>query len=103
MTTHHFKRPHSKTDPGQPIVYRIGIEGHLDDQWKNWFAGLTITLEANGDALLTGPVPDQAALFGLLKKVRDLGMPLVSLHRVESCPEHSRESGNSVIQKGEMK
>ena len=71
-----------KTDPGQPTVYQIRIEGHLDDQWADWFSGLSVSLEENGDTLLTGPVADQAALFGLLKKVRDLGLPLVSLNRV---------------------
>ena len=79
-----------KTDSSQPTIYQIRIEGHLDDQWTDWFSGLTIALEENGDTLLTGPVPDQAALFGLLKKVRDLGMPLVSVNRVEPCPERSR-------------
>ena len=78
----------SKTDPGQPTVYQIRIKGHLSDQWTNWFEGLTITLEEDGDTLLTGLVPDQAALFGLLKKVRDLGLPLVSINCVEpSCPD----------------
>jgi len=72
-----------KTDPGQPIVYQIRIKGHLSDQWTNWFEGLTITLEEDGDTLLTGPVVDQAALFGLLKKVRDSGMPLVSIYCAE--------------------
>ena len=72
-----------KTDPGQPYVYLIRIKGHLSDQWTNWFEGLTITLEEDGDTLLTGPVVDQAALFGLLKKVRDVGIPLVSINRVE--------------------
>ncbi len=72
-----------KTNPGQPIVYQIRLRGHLSDQWTNWFEGLTITLEEDGDTLLTGPVVDQAALFGLLKKVRDLGMPLVSINCVE--------------------
>jgi hypothetical protein len=71
-----------KTDPGQPTVYQIRIKGHLSDQWTYWFEGLTITLEENGDTLLTGPIVDQAALFGLLKKVRDLGMLLVSLNRM---------------------
>lgn len=71
-----------ETDPNQSMVYQIRITGHLGHQWTDWFEGLTITLEDNGDTLLTGPVPDQAALHGLLKKVRDLGMPLISINRV---------------------
>ncbi len=73
----------SKTDPGQPMVYQIKVKGHLGCQWTDWFDGLTITLEEDGDTLLTGPVVDQAALHGLLKKVRDLGMPLLSVNRVK--------------------
>ena len=65
-----------------PGLYEIRIKGHLDDRWADWFGGLTITLEDNGDTLLTGPVVDQAALHGLLRKVRDLGMPLLSVTRV---------------------
>ena len=72
-----------KTDPSQPVVYQIRIKGHLGREWTDWFEGLTITLEEDGDTLLTGPVVDQAALHGLLKKVRDLGMPLVSVSPVE--------------------
>jgi hypothetical protein len=72
-----------KTDAGQPMIYQIRIKGHLGSQWTDWFEGLTITLEEDGDTLLTGPVVDQAALHGLLKKVRDLGMPLVSVSPVE--------------------
>ena len=72
-----------KTDPSQPMVYQIRLKGHLGRQWTDWFEGLTITLEDNGDTLLTGPVVDQAALHGLLRKVRDLGMPLVSVSPVE--------------------
>jgi hypothetical protein len=72
-----------KSDPSQLIVYQIRIKGHLSCQWTDWFEGLTITLEDNGDTLLTGPVVDQAAMYGLLKKVRDLGMPLISVNRVE--------------------
>lgn len=71
----------SENDPGQPLIYQIRIKGHLGREWTDWFEGLTITLEDNGDTLLTGPVADQAALHGLLKKVRDVGMPLVSVNR----------------------
>ena len=74
------------SDLGQPLVYQIRIKGHLGREWTDWFGGLIITLEDNGDTLLTGPVVDQAALHGLLKKVRDLGMPLVSVSPVESGP-----------------
>jgi len=72
-----------ETDPGQPMVYQIRVKSHLGSDWKDWFEGLTITLEEGGDTLLTGPVADQAALHGLLKKVRDLGIPLLSVIRVE--------------------
>ncbi len=68
-----------KSYPGQPIVYQIRIKGHLGRQWTVWFGGLTITLEDNGITLLAGQVVDQAALHGLLRKVRDLGMPLLSV------------------------
>jgi hypothetical protein len=73
-----------KIDPDQPMVYQIRIKGHLGQQWTEWFEGLTITLEDDGDTLLTGPVVDQAALHGLLKKVRDLGLPLISVDPVKS-------------------
>jgi hypothetical protein len=76
----------SQADFGQPLIYQIRFKGHLDSQWTDWFGGLTITLEDNGDTLLTGPVIDQAALYGLLKKVRDLGMSLVSVIPVEPGP-----------------
>jgi hypothetical protein len=72
-----------EADPGQPGVYQVRIKGHLGPQWTDWFEGLSITLQANGDTLLTGLVIDQAALHGLLRKVRDLGMPLLSVNRVE--------------------
>ncbi len=72
-----------KTDPSQAMVYQIRLQGHLGPQWTDWFGGLTITLEDNGDTLLTGPVVDQAALHGLLRKVRDLGMPLLSVIRLK--------------------
>jgi hypothetical protein len=66
--------------------YEIRLKGHLEARWVKWFEGLTITLEEDGDTLLTGPVIDQAALHGLLKKVRDLGLPLVSVSSVEPGP-----------------
>ena len=65
------------------MAYQIRLKGHLSHHWTDWFGDMTITLESNGDTLLTGPVIDQAALHGLLKKVRDLGMPLVSVSPVE--------------------
>jgi hypothetical protein len=70
-------------DPVWPTIYQIRIEGHLGRAWAGWFAGLSIALEDNGDTLLTGAVVDQAALHGLLKKVRDLGVPLVSVNRLD--------------------
>jgi hypothetical protein len=72
----------TKSDPGQPLVYQIRIGGHLSQEWTDWFEGLAITLEEDGDTLLTGLVTDQAALHGLLKKVRDLGLLLVSVNLV---------------------
>ena len=65
------------------MAFQIRIKGHLGDDWTDWFGGMTITLEENGDTLLTGPVPDQAALFGLLRRVRDLGVQLISINRVD--------------------
>ncbi len=70
--------------PDEPMIYQIRIKGHLGSQWTDWFEGMAITLDDNGDTLLTGLVADQAALYGLIKKVRDLGMPLHSVHPVES-------------------
>ncbi|MDQ5851774.1 MAG: hypothetical protein M3380_06785 [Chloroflexota bacterium] len=64
------------------MIYQIRIKGHLGREWTDWFGGLSITLEDNGDTLLTGPVVDQAALHGLLRRVRDLGMPLLSVMRL---------------------
>jgi hypothetical protein len=75
-------KPNSEIRPEQPTVYQISIKGHLGCEWTDWFEGLAITLEDNGETLLTGPVIDQAALHRVLKKVRDVGLPLVSVSPV---------------------
>jgi hypothetical protein len=71
--------PPRNTDPdsGATRSYQIRVKGHLGQEWADWFEGLTVTPEADGHTLLTGPVVDQAALHGLLRKVRDLGLPLL--------------------------
>ena len=69
----------SEIDPGQPLVYQIRIKGHLGREWTDWFEGLTLTALDNGETLLTGAVVDQAALHGVLRKVRDVGLPLLSV------------------------
>ena len=77
------------TDPAdsqayqEPGLYEIHLKGHLDDRWAAWFSDLTITWEANGNTRLTGVVVDQAALHGLLRKVRDLGLPLIAVNQVD--------------------
>ena len=81
----------------EPELYEIRVRGHLDARWANQFEGLTITLEEDGDTLLTGPVIDQAALHGLLKKVRDLGLPLVSVIQVQFHETHQDHSKKGVI------
>ena len=70
------------------MVYQIRIKGHLDQGWSDWFEGLTVAVDDNGDTLVSGPVVDQAALHGLLRKVRDLGMPLLSV----TCEKTARET-----------
>lgn len=93
------------TAADHPRVYQITIEGHLRPQWTAWFEGLSIALGENGETVLTGPVRDQAALHGLFKKVRDLGMTLLSVHCVDSgapavVPE---EPGKIQTSKGEKR
>ena len=85
-------------DSPQPTIYKIRIKGQLDPQWTDWFEGLTITLDDNGDTLLTGAVIDQAALHGLLKRVRDLGLPLISV-----CPVCSHEDRSNRVIEGDKK
>ncbi|HLZ29281.1 MAG TPA: hypothetical protein VKV73_18345 [Chloroflexota bacterium] len=71
---------------GQPLAYQIRIKGQLSPEWTHWFGGLAVTLDDNGDTLLTGPVLDQSALHGLLRTVRDLGMPLIAVHPIQPDP-----------------
>jgi hypothetical protein len=78
--------------PGQPMVYQIRIKGHLGPQWTDWFGGLAITLEDNGDTLVTGPVIDQAALHAVLKRVRDVNLPLLSIMEVRSKGEDTPDA-----------
>ena len=80
-------------------VYQIVVKGHLDSEWSEWFDGLTITLLDNGETILSGPVVDQTALHGVLIKIRDLGLPLLSLVRIE--PERESESNPLVHQEEE--
>jgi hypothetical protein len=91
MSNEHTIKPASD----QPMVYQIRIKGHLGREWTDWFDGLTITLEEDGDTLLIGPVIDQAALHGLLKKVRDLGMPLISVSPLEHGPSTTLGTGQA--------
>jgi hypothetical protein len=70
-------------DPDQPVVYQIRLQGHLGEHWVSWFEGCTLTLEPNGETLLTGPIVDQAALYSLLRKVRDVGLPLLAVIRIQ--------------------
>ena len=81
--------PQSPEDRHERGCYEIRLQGHLDGRWAAWFEGLTLTREANGQTLLAGPVADQAALHGLLRRVRDLGMPLLSV----KCVDPSRTDG----------
>lgn len=75
-----------QTDPDHPMIYEVRIRGHLDSQWVDSFGDFAITLKDNGDTLLIGAVVDQAALHGVLKKLRDLGIPLISVNRIAHAP-----------------
>jgi len=76
---------HSTSNHQKATIYQIKIKGHLGSQWADWFEGLTITLDEQGFTTLTGPITDDAALYGLLKRVRDLGMGLISVNRIEEA------------------
>ena len=68
----------------EPVIYQIRVKGHLDRKWSDWFDGFTIAAQADGETLLTGSVADQAALYGLLRKISNLGLPLLSVKREEA-------------------
>ena len=77
----------------ESTVYQIRIKGHLDDKWSDWFDDLRISREPNGDSLLTGPIVDQCALYGLLKKVHNLALPLISVNPVDTCAPATQKKG----------
>ena len=91
------QRPNSGAN--QRTIYQFRIKGHLGQQWMDWFEGLTISLEKDGNTLLSSPVVDQSALHGILKKIRDLGMPLLSVYSIDTCQEF--ETGSEDV-KGDL-
>ena len=84
----------SERTADQPTVYQVRIQGHLGQQWADWFDGLTITLEEDGNTLLSGPVIDQAALHGILKKLRDLCLPLLSVNSKGHNPPDQNQAAH---------
>jgi hypothetical protein len=86
--------PGSGREADKAAIYQIRLKGHLGSHWMGWFDRLTITLEEDGTTLLQGPVIDQAALHGILKKVRDLGMPLLLVHAVELGPQEAKQASH---------
>ncbi|MAU01234.1 MAG: hypothetical protein CL608_29165 [Anaerolineaceae bacterium] len=84
----------NKSESNEPTIYQIRIGGRLGEQWTAWFAQMTLTVADNGDTLLTGPVVDQAALHGLLRKVRDLGLPLISVVQLQSGNVDDRDASH---------
>lgn len=79
-----MNEPYQKPDQNRPLIYQIKLGVHLDEQWSEWFEDLTVTYDEHDDTLLTGPVFDQSALIGLLIKVHDLSLPLISVNPVGS-------------------
>ena len=80
-TEHHY----------EPELYEIRIKGHLDERWADWFEGLSFTLVRDGTTLLDGPLTDQAALHGVLNRIRDLGLPIISVQRVRPARKGTRK------------
>ena len=87
--------PNTTTEPDEPTIYRIRVKGHLAPRWARWFEPLAIAPLPNGDSLLTGALVDQAALHGVLKRIRDLGLPLVSIEARESDALASDNEGST--------
>lgn len=88
------------TDEREPARYELRVGGHLDDHWSAWFGGSTLTRERNGTTTMRGPVVDQAALHGLLDRIRDLGVTLISVQAVSGprhghCPDTDIDGGRS--------
>ena len=81
----------STEDHYEPGLYEIRIKGHLDDRWADWFEGLTFTHESDGTTLLDGPLTDQAALHGVLSRIRDLGLPIISVQCVSPDKKGARK------------
>ena len=88
MSQHHD----TATPPNQAPLYEIRLKGHLGREWADWFGGMAVDLTEDGDTLLTGPVPDQAALHGILRKVRDLGLPLLAVQCVAATDKGAHPS-----------
>jgi hypothetical protein len=80
----------------QPTTYRIKVQGHLDEHWSEWFDGMAVTHDEHDDTVLTGQVADQSALYGLLNKMRDIGLPLLLVERVQDEVTSERESLGSI-------
>lgn len=81
------------SDNSAPLIYEITLKGHLSPAWQSWFDDMTITLTDYGETILTGTIVDQAALHGLLKKIRDLGMPLLMVRKIDpKSPNSSTEA-----------
>jgi len=85
--------PSRRIDLCRPVTYQIKVQGHLDEYWSEWFDDLTVTYDEQDDTILTGQVADQAALHGLLKKVRDLGLPLISVNPGEFNASGGQKEG----------
>lgn len=86
--------PGRRISLSRPVTYQIRVEGHLDQHWSEWFDDLCLTYDEQDDTILTGQVADQAALHGLLKKVRDLGLPLISVNPAETYGSTTQKKGD---------